>query len=239
VPANNVIQSLWVGDVLSTMERLSIASFLAQGHEYHLYVYRIVANAPPGACLKDAREILSESMIFQYPDQASYAGFSNYFRYKLLLERGGWWVDTDAVCLRPFGFTEEYVFSSELTRAGESTPTSGFIKAPIGSDAMAFAWNQCLGKDPCRLEWGETGPRLIAEVIRKFSLDCFVQDFQMFTPIAHFDWEQIIESGWNGMFPASTCAVHLWNEKWRRAGQDKDALYPSDCLYERLKAMYL
>ncbi len=104
MPGNDVIQGLWIGDELSTMERLSIASFLAQGHPYHLYVYRPVSNVPLGTCLKDASEVLPESMIFQYPDYASYAGFANYFRYKLLLERGGWWVDTDAVCLQTVRF---------------------------------------------------------------------------------------------------------------------------------------
>ena len=33
------IQGLWVGDALSDMERMSLASYLRQGHEYHLYVY--------------------------------------------------------------------------------------------------------------------------------------------------------------------------------------------------------
>jgi hypothetical protein len=236
---NDVIQGLWIGDELSTMERLSIASFLAHGHQYHLYVYRPVSNVPPGTCLKDAREILPDSMIFQYLDGGSYAGFANFFRYKLLLERGGWWVDTDAVCLRPFDFADEYVFGSELTREGKATPTSGFIKAPAGSKAMAFAWAHCLTKDPTRLTWGETGCRLVRGVIRKYSLHAFLQDYRTFTPVAHFEWERILAPGWTAGFPALTCAIHLWNEKWRRGGQDKNAVYPSECLYEQLKAMYL
>ena len=148
-------------------------------------------------------------------------------------------VDTDAVCLRPFDFADEYVFGSELTTEGTATPTSGFIKAPAGSDAMAFAWAQCLSKDPGRLTWGETGPRLVKEVVRKFALHAFLQDYRTFAPVAHFEWEQILAPGWTAGFPALTCAIHLWNEKWRRGGQDKDAHYPSDCLYEQLKAMYL
>src|SRR4051812_6131780 len=92
-----IIQSLWIGARLSTMERLSIASFLHHGHDYHLFTYGPVEGIPPGTVVQDACEILTESRIFQYRDHASYAGFANFFRYKLLLERGGWWVDTDAV----------------------------------------------------------------------------------------------------------------------------------------------
>ena len=122
----DVIQGLWIGDHLSTMEQLSIASFLDHGHEYHLYVYQPVSNVPTGTSVKDAYEILPESMIFQYRKHPSYAGFANFFRYKLLLDVGGWWVDTDTVCLRPFDFASDYVFSSEPTKAGTDTPSTGF-----------------------------------------------------------------------------------------------------------------
>lgn len=37
--SNWVIQGLWVGGSLSRLEKLSIQSFLAYGHEYHLYAY--------------------------------------------------------------------------------------------------------------------------------------------------------------------------------------------------------
>ena len=113
---NEIIQGLWIGSQLSVMEQLSIASFLQNGHEYHLYVYDEPKNIPAGTLVKDATEILRASSIFQYKQCPSYAGFSNFFRYKLLLERGGWWVDTDTVCLKPFDFPEQYVFSSEISK---------------------------------------------------------------------------------------------------------------------------
>ena len=131
------------------------------------------------------------------------------------------------------------MFSSELTRDGKVIPTNGFIKAPAASEAIAFAWEHCRAKDPNQLAWGETGPLLMAQAIREFSLERFLQDHRTFTPIAHFEWERVLEPGWDGVFHASTRAVHFWNEKWRRAGQDKDAHYAPDCIYERLKALYL
>src|SRR5437764_5386264 len=105
-----MIQSLWVGKRLSAMEILSIRSFLHHGHDYWLYVYEQVPNLPEGAVACDANEILPASSIFQYTDYKYYAGFSNFFRHKLLLERSGWWVDTDIVCLRPFDFAASYAF---------------------------------------------------------------------------------------------------------------------------------
>ena len=163
---NQIIQGLWVGNELSVMEQLSIASFLRNGHEYHLYVYEDVKHIPPGTSIKDGNEILPASRIFQYKQQVSYAGFSNFFRYKLVLERGGWWVDTDTICLKPFDFEAEYVFSSEFAM-GQEFINSGILKAPAGSELMAYAWRVCETKDPEHLVWGETGPRLMAAAVEK------------------------------------------------------------------------
>src|SRR5712692_1793699 len=110
---NRVIQGLWIGSRLSAMEELSIRSFMAHGHEYHLYTYGQVENVPEGTVLRNANEIISFEKLFKYRDYDSYSGFSNHFRYKLLLQNGGWWADLDLICLRPFDFKAEYVFSSE------------------------------------------------------------------------------------------------------------------------------
>ena len=55
----------------------------------------------------------SDGGVRAIPDSGSLAAFSNLFRYKLLLERGGWWVDTDVICLRPFRVRDELVIASE------------------------------------------------------------------------------------------------------------------------------
>lgn len=234
---NKVIQGLWIGPALSRMEQLSVASFLANGHEYHLFVYEDVKNVPAGTTLKDANEILPSTAIFQYTGRPSYAGFANSFRYKLLLERGGWWVDTDTVCLRPFDFTDEYVFSSEISK-GLEVVNCGVVKAPAGSEVMAYAWTACEIKDPAQLVWGETGPRLMAEAVSRFSLEQYKQPHFVFCPFAFFDWRRILEPR-PAPIDARSYAIHLWNEKWREAGQDKDGEYPQDCIYEQLKKRYL
>jgi hypothetical protein len=235
----DVIQGLWVGDQLSTMERLSIASFLAHGHEYHLYVYQPVANVPAGTCVKDASEILPESMIFQYRKHPSYAGFANFFRYRLLLDRGGWWIDTDTVCLRPFDFGSDHVFGSERTKTGTDTPCNGFLKVPPGSAIMANAWDYCRVKDTSTLTWGETGPRLLGELIGRHSLGRFVEPATTFAPVPFFEWRRLLDADGPFTFSEATRAVHLWNEMWRRDARDKDARYDPMCPYERWKALYL
>ena len=234
-----VIQSLWVGRRLSVMERLSIASFLHHGHAYHLFTYGEVEGLPDGAVREDARAILPESMIFQYRAFASYAGFSNYFRYKLLLDRGGWWADSDTICLRPFDWDEPYIFASEPTRDGLEVPSSSALKAPAGSEAMAEAWETCRSRDPKDLRWGETGPRLLGQIIDRFGLGRYLQSAATFCPVAYDDWPRLIDPADACHFDVSTRAVHLWHEMWRREGCDKDRDYPPGGLYERFKGLYL
>jgi mannosyltransferase OCH1-like enzyme len=235
---NQIIQGLWVGNELSVMEQLSIASFLKNGHEYHLYVYADVKNIPSGATIKDGNEILPASKIFQYKQQASYAGFSNFFRYRLVLERGGWWVDTDTVCLKHFDFEAEYVFSSEFAM-GREFINSGLFKAPRGSEVMRYAWGVCETKDPKAIVWGETGPRLMAAAVREFSLERYVQSPAVFCPIGYAEWHKVLEPNPELNLSDRSCAIHLWNERWRAAGQDKNATYPAECLYESWKRRYL
>ena len=235
----DVIQGLWIGPALSVMERLSIASFLANGHEYHLYVYDDVKGVPAGTVVKDARAILAATKVFEYRDFKSYSGFSNFFRYKLLLEKGGWWADADMVCLRPFDFHEEHVFSSELTYGGAEVINAGVIKSPAGSRALEFAWETCAEKDTRQLVWGETGPKLVAEAVRRFSLEEHVKPPDVFCPVPLFEFEKIVEPEASWTFDDATRAVHLWHEAWRRIGLDKDRDYHADCLYEKLKRRFL
>jgi mannosyltransferase OCH1-like enzyme len=235
---NQIIQGLWIGSALSAMERMSIKSFLLNGHEYHLYTYGEVEGVPAGAVVRDGREILPDSAIFRYTGFDSYAGFANFFRYKLLLEKGGWWVDTDVVCLRPFDFPEDYVFSTEMN-GGVETVTNGIIKAPAGSPAIEYAWRTCEGKKTDQLRWGETGPKLAGEAVREFSLERYVKPHDVFCPLGYLDWRQVLTPRQVREFSPSTRAVHLWNEMWRRDGLDKNGRFDAGCLYERLKRKYL
>ena len=235
---NEIIQGLWIGSELSVMEQLSISSFLRNGHAYHLYVYDEVQNIPAGTVVKDGNEILPAARIFQYKHQASYSGFSNFFRYKLLLERGGWWSDTDNICLRPFDFPDEYVFATEVL-AGVEVVTSGIMRAPAGSAAMGHAWEVCQSKNPAELMWGETGPKLTAEIVKKYSLSPYVKSHDYFCPLGYLDWRRVLEPETEGSLIANSYSIHLWHEMWRGAGQDKNARYPENCLYEQLKRRYL
>ena len=131
---SDLIQGLWIGRELSLMEQLSIKSFTENGHCYHLYTYEDVKNVPRGAMMLDASTIVPREQIFTLKhghNEESLTAFSNLFRFKLLFDKGGWWVDLDVVCLKRFDFNAVHVITSEYDEPdGYYGPSNAVLKAP-------------------------------------------------------------------------------------------------------------
>ncbi len=244
---NTAIQGLWVGPSLSVMEQMSILSFIKHGHEYHLYVYdEDIEGIPKGATLKDADQILPRSRIPGHREQIS-SGFSDIFRYRLLLEKGGYWVDTDVVCLRPFAFGSDYVFGQNRTRDPSKSIASAVIKAPVGCELIKSCYDRSLEleKDLDKLKWAEVGPTLLTQAVKKCGLTEYALPCRTFSPIDWWNWGDFISGRLvtriktSVMLRKGVYAVHLWNEIWRREKLDKNATYHPRCLYEKFKRMYL
>ena len=263
---NKTIQGLWIGGDLSVMERLSITSFLKNGHEYHLYTYSDIRNIPAGTIVRDGNEILSKDRIFTYQSgwgKGSYAGFADLFRIYLMYKKGGWWADTDIVSLKPFDFDEEYVFASSFEGKWGEPANNCTIKMPPNSDIGAYLIEEIEKLNMDKVKFGETGPHLLQKAIKDLSLQEKVAAHDIFCPIS---WRAVSSkivysekkkklSDINNMkdflrpilrpytrtggITKRSFALHLWNEIWRNNAIDKNKEYNENCLYEILKARYL
>lgn len=143
---NKIVNGLWIGKSLTAIELLCITSFIKNGHEFHLWAYdQIETLLPDGTVLEDASTIIPREQVFCYKysnqfghGKGSYAGFSDVFRYKLLYEHGGWWVDMDVTCLKSFDFEDPYVF-----RNHHDLPVVGnMMKCPRNSELMRLCYEQ-------------------------------------------------------------------------------------------------
>ena len=215
------------------------------------------------SCLRRSwGENLFAGKIFKYRDYDSYSGFSNLFRYRLLAEKGGCWVDTDVVSLKPFQFPQDYRFVSVLegrpffniacihtnkpyiTFGREYYVNTWFIKAPPGSEIMDYCYRESLARDPATLKWGEIGPRLMTTAVNEFGFQQHVAPYETFFPINEHQWKQLITGSlvarwkWRKALDSSF-AVHFYHEMWRRNNLDKDAAFTSNSIYEILKRRYL
>ena len=234
------VQSLWIGNKLSNLEILTINSYIKNNIDFELYTYDNIINLPKDVIIKDGNKILPKSDIFCYQvgkGKGSFSAFSNIFRYKLLYENGGIWVDMDLVCLKKFSINSEYVFASELDLQKKSSVASCFIKSPKKSDIFNWAYKKSITHDKNTLEWSVIGPTLLSKAINKFNLNKFIKNYKTFCPLGFKDWNQLIEPNKNINLDNSFC-IHLWNEKWRRGGIDKNNEFDTDCLYEQLKIKY-
>ena len=236
------MQGLWIGPSLSNMEKLSINSFLKNGHEYDLYTYGPVEGVPSGTVVKDANEIIPWSKAFL--NRGGYSTFSDFFRWKLIRDRGSWWVDTDAVCLRPFDFDSEYVFFGGKGKPGsDDCVTSGLFKAPAGSKFTQWGWKVCETTDTMTMKWGECGPPLITEMVETCGLQDFIQPSKLVFPVFYtnavkdFTDPQGYPKTYSEVIFEEAYSVHLFNEMWRLAGADKNGVYPSS-IYQHLQERF-
>jgi hypothetical protein len=229
------IQGLWVGDKLSALERMCVESYLRHGHQFHLYTHGYVDNVPEGVHLKNADAIVPSEKIGQFQNLAN---FSDYFRYRLLLENGGYWVDLDNFCLKPYDFPEDYVFSSQRPNAQTlgSEINAGVIKVPARSEIMEFCVRQVELTDTTKSHWSQIGPGLLMDAYHRFHLEKYMKNFMTFCPLDYFGAPaNVIGEDTHGYeFSFLTYSVHLWNEEMRRVGVDKNADHPRS-LYERLR----
>ncbi len=239
----SIIQSLWIGNKLSIMEELSIISFLKNGHSFHLYVYENIDNIPKGTILKDANKIINKDKIFKYKDFDSYAGFANLFRYKLLLEKGNYWVDMDIICLKPFTFTEDYIFAGFREKKQmfnwKLSVCNCVIKSPKNSELLEYCYTESSKLDSNNLTWGQTGPVLLSKAVKKFNLHSYVAHPNTFCPINWNESQKLINGKGFNKYTKNSFAIHLWNEMWRRAKIDKAGKFSENSIYEILKRRYL
>jgi hypothetical protein len=237
---------LWIGPRLSTLERLSMASFVANGHEVHLYTYGDVEGIPDGVAHRYAGDVLPPSSVFSDPagfGAGSFTGFSDFFRYKLLFDRGGMWCDTDVVCLRPFDFIDEdFVIARERIHPDEATPEAPerlnacVLKAPAESAVLAECVQICAAVDKNSLDWADIGANLVTRVFADHGLFGTALPAQAICPFDSWDAPSLTSAPLPDD-PAGY-AVHFWNEMWRRYGADKDGSYAEESVYEVLKRRY-
>jgi hypothetical protein len=238
----STFSSFWFGEALSPVEHLCIKSFLAHGHGFLLYAYDEVENLPHGCELVDAATVVPRDQLFLYQTSAhagSPAGFSNLFRYTLLHRNGGWWVDTDTLCLKSRISEPAYVFA----RQDEDLYNPAILRAPAGSPLIREALErarQVVAELGGNIPFGAIGPHLFTDVVRDLDLGSDAADTADLYPIP---WQQALAT-WDPnrrneveQRVARSTFVHLWTERFRVLRVPKTFRPPAgsylDAMYER------
>jgi hypothetical protein len=173
----------------------------------------------------------------------SYATFSDWFRIKLLYERGGWWVDSDTVCIKKFDIVDEYAFATEIVDDRNNIAIcNAVIKMPahsqIGKEILSSILITLNSNDYSSIKWTEIGGQLLGKYIKKFELTAYILDPEVFCPINYFHFKSFLFND-NFRVPRATHAIHLWNKMWEWGEIDPNSVFHKNSYFERLKAKYL
>jgi len=252
------IHMFWHGPPLSRVERLCLASFARNGHPVELHVYEPPPHVPAGIRIRDAAEILPRDALFLHKRTGSVGLFSDWFRYKLLFERGGVWADTDVVCLAPFDYASELIFGWQdfrwLNNAVLGTPAGHELARwmvqccenpnrvlPYDGLRMKLRkWKRryLQGDRRERVRWGEYGPKGLTLAARHLGWSDQARPVDELYPVHWDQWHSVFEAT-APQIPAVSRAIHLWHNKMReRPGFDKNGVFPRDSLFERLVQRY-
>ena len=211
---------------MTGVEITCLQSFIDHGHDVRVYAYEN-CNAPAHFAIADAAAILPESDVFLYkdgPGKGSIAGFANLFRYALLSQTDQWWIDADIACLSPAWPTAKGPVAAawEDERLVNCAVLS--VDRVLAAELLGSA--QARGTD---LQWGQTGPGLLTQVVRDKGLEDFMLDRRAFYPIHYTEWTKPFRGEEAAAVQAATAesyAIHLWNEMLRRNAFEKSRLSP-------------
>ncbi len=182
------VQALWIGATLPELQQKCLASFVAVGMGVDLYTYEPVAGVPTGVTICDGTTILPAAKIWHYRNTGSHAdtpaGFSLHFRYALLAQKGGWWVDADVLCLKSFDLKQDVAIASEQIgpRLEYRSPEPCVLKFPAGHDVLQAMLVECEAADPATARPGHLGRLLLRRTIDRIGLAACVVPGDVFCP---------------------------------------------------------
>lgn len=232
----NALNTLWFGDRLGFLERLSIASAMATGHSLTLYSYdhRNLKGVPEGVSVRDAREVMSDPRRTKLFDGKFKALGSDFFRYEIFHNQLGYWSDLDVIFLRSLAFENDHVFGWENDGISVNGAVLRLPRGPVLDELRNIpAENWCppffgprrrLGYYIKRLKgtvlledlpWGAAGPAMITYAARKHGVLDQALPKEVFYPVPYGAAQDLFDdaSKVEALIKPNTVAIHMWNSR--------------------------
>jgi len=232
-----VCNALWIGGDLGPISAACLSSFLRRGHRVVLHCYDVPKDAPQGIELSDAESVLPTSRIIRHKATGSFSLFSNLFRYELMQQSRGLWIDCDVYCVRAIVRTGDYVIgwqtptslNGAVLRMPSGSPALGWLKSIFAerspllpwldpAEAAEFARRRKAGEDfdLGDLPWGVAGPRALTHVFRAMGLSWNARPPCVFYPVPFHRGPALLQkTDLRAFISPNTLTVHLWNEALR------------------------
>jgi hypothetical protein len=254
---NKIINGIWSGPELGPIEKLSIRSFIDNGHEFRLWLAGPTTGIPEGTRICDINDMPNLKLRLWFSNARHW---SDYVRINLLYHFGGFYSDIDVVCLKFWDFADPIVLTSEDNMTGKRDPSTPFrpqsevptaavnnciIKAPAGAGFLKWILDQIENRDikniPDQLTDGKDGIgfQLLRDVVPIAGLEQFVKAPIVLDALSLDEYPRFITGGVDWNISDKSYAMHLRRTCWSNPGErwvlDANKEYPNDCLFEKLK----
>ena len=212
-------------------------SFIRHGYELRIHTYEPNRDYPEEASVCDAERLLPKELSTAYTQagkKESLASFANRFRYKLLLEQGGLWIDTDMLCLRPeqemAQFAHCYQDKLLVGRQNKLRVNNALIMVQQANHAIVDRLSREVEEAGFVIKkWGDIGPMLLTRIVKECPDLVEVVGESAFYPIEYGlffnlllpERREVCERACESAY-----TVHLWNEFYRSNAIPKNVLPP-------------
>lgn len=214
--------------------RAATRSMRAAGHPVQVWSYspsKLNFLLEYGVELRDAADVIPKEFFDRVVSKAEIRYFSDIFRYAVLYEHGGLWMDGDVIMVRPFGFRGRYFFNLQWRDGGKGHYVCGNVMyAHARSTHMRALYEESVNIfiESKTSDFGEIGPKLLSDYISGKAgseLRPWVFSPTFFNSI---DWTETdlfgepLESLRDYLNDERVIGVHLWNARTHSIGEQAD-----------------
>lgn len=229
----STINTVWIGKKLGPVHVACLKSFIRHGHDVVLHTYGKPEDTPDGVRLFDANKLMKEEEIVRHKKTNSLTLASDRYRYRILREGMGLYVDCDVYCVRPFE-QSEYVMGwhsdDTINNAVLNAPfDSPFLKQVLdASEDLYFiapwfkkrkkAYYRTRKAIGCPIhisknKWGTIGPSLVTHCALENGLEQHISPIDIFYPLNWAQLDLLYERGLkvSDLTTPRSLGVHLYN----------------------------
>ncbi|TPL74003.1 glycosyltransferase [Mesorhizobium sp. B2-3-15] len=173
------------------------ASMRAAGHPVRVWSYapeKLAFLVPHGVEVRNADDVMPRALFERIVAGSEIRYFSDIFRYALLYEHGGLWMDSDVILLRPFPFRGDHFFNLQWRGSHKGHFVCGnVIYAKPHSRHLRALYEMSISRfhDASGNEFGDIGPKLLSDYIAS-DAGAELQEW-VFSPMFFntIDWNEI------------------------------------------------
>ncbi|MEW6769398.1 MAG: hypothetical protein AB1342_15350 [Pseudomonadota bacterium] len=210
-----LVQTFWHGGEIAPFQLLCLRSFVDHGHQVEVFTYEDDLKHPEWLTWSNASDIVPRDRILvQAGSQIEIR--SDLFKFALLNQRGGWWIDPDVLLAGPD------LPDAEIFHAGTGDfelVSTAALKFPKQHPFVEAALKE-ISADNFRAD-DRAGERLLTRIIWRGRLE---KDLLAMPPLSRLSWFGIAD-----LFDPEKVSdlerdtkgsqfLHLHMDAWRRAG---------------------